>query len=337
MKSRDALQKRTAQFGRGATRLLILIAVITILPPPASPKSVPLSTEDVLVTVIDKKGDPVGGLQQGNFLAKSHRKRLKILSVARWTGPTRVLLLFDGSGSAQRWMPLERSIGLSIMRQAPPNISFAMALFARGIQEKVPFKEGYSAVANEVGALDTLARNIPKKRRKTALYNAIEAGISMFGRPHVGDTICVVTDGAENKSQSSKRQVARALLEGRVRVFGLLINTLSLNLVERNKIAADASRGFRSLIQVSGGMGYEVQTGAYPFLARLSPSLLGYADGVCRTLDLQLANTYVVKVQLPKNLRKREKWKLLITNQHGKPNPRFSTFYPRFLMGSKQK
>ena len=69
-----------------ATRFLVLIAALAILPRAAFPKSVPCANGGVLATVVDQKGKPVMGLQQSNFRAMFHRKPLRILSVTQWSG-----------------------------------------------------------------------------------------------------------------------------------------------------------------------------------------------------------------------------------------------------------
>jgi hypothetical protein len=180
-----------------------------------------------------------------------------------------------------------------------------------------------------VAAVDVHENSIRKDERRTALYDAIEMGITMFGESRPGDTVCVITDGGENSSRYGKSQIVKSLPSTGIRVSGILVNSFNLNVRGREAAAADVSNGFRSLIRVSRGMAYELQTGDYPFRSGLSLRLLEYLGNVCRTFVQQVSFTYQLQVRPLANHSKPEGWKPEVIGQDGKGDPRLSVLYPR--------
>ncbi len=309
-----------------ARQFLILIPAVVMLPFSAFPKSAPCSTESVLVTVVDRKGNPVLGLQKTNFRAKLRHKPLKILSAEPWTGQRRALLLFDVSGSMTAWVPLEKEVGLTIVRQAPPGASFAADLFARRTEARVPFTTGSAAVVKEVGALDRIARSIPRKGRRTAIFEAISVGTSMFGEARPGDIICVITDGIGVR-WTPEGQLERTLLAKGIHLYAFLLITLD-GQPGVGFPAASGRGGIEDLTAISGGRTYALETGLYPHRATLSKRLRDDIQDLCRRFDSQLQRAYMIKVRFPIHLKKPESWRLEVVDQHGKANHHMSVFYP---------
>ena len=61
-----------------------------------------------------------------------------------------------------------------------------------------------------------------KGNRATAMEDALVSALDLLQTPQVGDVICLVTDGGENASQSSKSRVEALLESAGARVYAML-------------------------------------------------------------------------------------------------------------------
>ena len=228
------------------------------------------------------------------------------------------------------WIPLEKKIGAQIISGADPKTSLAMAVFSSRIDRSVPFTAGAGAVAKEIRALDSVARGVPKKDRKTAIFDAIKESLPMFGKSRPGDVICLVTDGSENHSQSLKQELNRSLSANGTRVYAILLMAHDNDFMAHiNELPGH--RDIHELAKRSGGMTDMLWTGVYWDSRRWSSSLMESALALCQLLNLQFGNGYIIRTLLPGGLKKPESWKLKVIGQDGKVNPSLSTFYPRLL------
>ncbi len=320
----------------GKTRIgfmLLLAAAMLALPRVACPQQNRCTEESVLAAVAQPDGSPVFGFGKSNLRAKIHRNTLPILSVTPWSGPARVVLLFDLSGSMTgdaNFLPLERAIGLEIMRQAPANVSFAMAVFSSRTKVVAPFSTSFTNVEDDVENLGRISSDLPQKKRTTALFDAIQTSIGMFGSPHPGDAICLFSDGVDNASQSSKKQAERSLLAGGIRMFAIDLSGPAPERVRMPQVAEGAAN-LHDLVDVTGGRRLELP---WPMMANLEgeskpPHWSGPAPGMPKEFDWRLVRGYKVTVALPPGLEKPEGWKLEVVNQEGKANHHLAVIYPR--------
>lgn len=319
-------------FLRGRNRMLLiplLLATNFAISRAAYPQHAPCSEATVLAEVYGPQGQPVLGLQPNNFRAKHRGKSLDILKVTPWSGPARVVLLFDLSGSVTYLTRFEESIGLDIMHQAPSGMSLAMAVFASRAEVVAPFSAGTATVEKEVENLDVPARRVPKNGRRTALYDAIEFAVGMFGHPRPGDAICVISDGDENASQLTRKQAQRVLFANGIRLFAVVLpeNTiLSRDTIpEEQSGPADLSK----LAENSGGVRYVIHPST-PIERRLPPTDWSEKDfHVPQAFDQVIMRGYNLEVALPKSPRKPERWKLEVVDPKGKVDHQHFVAYPR--------
>lgn len=315
-------------FHMGAVRFLILIAAVVQMSPAVFPKNAPCSSEDFLVTVVEQKGNPVLGLQPVNFRARFHRKPLKILSVRQWSGPVRVLFLFDVSASMAGWLPLERRIGMQIIHGASRQTQFALEVFADRIEMSVPFTAAPAYILSKINALDSIARQIPKKERKTAIFDAIGKGLSMFGDGQPGDVICLITDGEQTAGQSLSTRLKRSLLAKGIRVDVLYLIAYD-NVTWEYIKELPSFRDIHALAKMSGGISYMLRTRFNWDDRRWSPSTLESALAICPLLNLQFGNGYVVRTHIPTGIRRLEAWKLEVVDRDGKVDHRLAVIHAR--------
>lgn len=309
--------------------VLLLLAMSLSISWAAYPQHEPCSEASVLVEVYGPQGQPALGLQANNFRAKHGGKTLHILKVTPWSGPARVVLLFDLSGSATvepNLTPIEKSIGLDIVRQAPTSMSLAMAVFASRTEMVAPFSAGTATVENKVENLDALARRVPKNSRRTALYDAVEFAVGMFGHPRLGDAICIISDGGNNASKISRQEAERVLLANGVRLFAVVLPD-SRPSRDRTPEQEEGPINLDKLAENSGGVRY-VLRGSTPFELRLSPAQWSErVFHVPHAFDKVITQGYNLEIALPRAIRKPERWKLEVVDPNGKVDHLHSLAY----------
>jgi hypothetical protein len=318
---------------RAGTKIVwtfLLLAMNFAISWAAYPQQPPCSAPSVLAEVYGPQGEPALGLQANNFRAKFRGKTLHILKVTPWSGPARVVLLFDLSGSATaepNLTPIEKSIGLDIVRQAPTGMSLAMAVFASRAEVVAPFSAGTATMETKIGKLDALAKRVPKNGRRTALYDAVKFAVGMFGDSRLGDAICIISDGGNNASKISRRESERALLANGVRLFAVV---LPESRPPRNR-TPDQEEGpinLNNLAEKSGGVRY-VLRGSTPFELGLSPS--HWSESVLHVpqeFDQVIMQGYNLEIALPSAFRKPEHWKLEVVDPKGKMDHQHFVAYP---------
>src|SRR5260370_34132044 len=72
----------------------------------------------------------------------------------------------------------------------------------------------------------------------------------MFDRPHLGDTIYVITDGGDNASKITTKDVARTLAEGGVRLFAFTFQRDSAGTSPEERIGPGS---VRQIVEDTGG------------------------------------------------------------------------------------
>lgn len=301
-------------------RVLLLLAMSLAVSWPAYPQHDPCPEASFLVEVYGPQGQPVLALKPNNFRAMHRGKTLHILKVTPWSGPARVVLLFDLSGSATaepNMTPIEKSIGLDIVRQAPAGMSFAMAVFASRARVVAPFSAGTAAVENKVENLEALAENVSKSDRTTALYDAVKFAVGMFGHPHPGDAICVISDGGNNTSKISRHQAERILVANGVRLFAIYLPDARPTR-EQSPEEAEGPFNLSDLAETSGGLGCVVQA-SIPSKPRLSPNHWSESIfHVPQAFEQLIMQGYNLEFALPTAFRKPERWKLEVVDASGK-------------------
>jgi hypothetical protein len=306
----------------------VLLAMSLAISWAAYPQRRPCSEATVLVEVYGPQGQPAHGLQPNSFRAKHRGKTLHILKVTPWSGPARVVLLFDLSGSVAKLAQFERSIGLDIMRQAPAGTSLAMAVFGSHAEVVAPFSAGTATVGKEIGNLDALSSRVPKADRKTALYDAIEFAVGMFGHPRPGDTICVISDGDENASQISLQQVHHILLANRIRLFAVVLPEAWVFPRDSTPEEQSGPANLSKLVDTSGGVRYIINPST-PIERRLPPTdWSATLFRVPQQFDQLIMQGYNLEITLPSAFRKPERWKLEVVDASGKVDHQHFVAYP---------
>jgi hypothetical protein len=142
------------------------------------------------------------GLTPDDFAATAGHLKLRVAAV-KPVFRNRVLVLLD-AGSNPDNGSLEKMADL--VGEAPPGMPVAFGIFAH----RAEFTSGF---ITEPDRLDSSIKNVlaesPKNGKKSDLNNALLEALTRFGPHQAGDTILLVTSGAEHESNRAMRSLQK--------------------------------------------------------------------------------------------------------------------------------
>lgn len=180
------------------------------------------NVQTLLVTVTDGKGNLVDDLKREAFsVFDGEGRRLEIVSFVAGDVPASIAVLLDASGSMSRGeTALARNALLRFFRHCHAGDEFFVGAFNHDQQLLV---DGSNDAETILSALDLYT--LSRKRGMTALYDALYLAMNRVGRGrHRRRAVILVTDGADNASQYTFEEIRRAVREGDVPVYAVVVN-----------------------------------------------------------------------------------------------------------------
>ena len=182
---------------------------------------------NITVNVDGPDGLPVTNLQASDFRGTLRGNAIEVVRATYEKSPRRLLILLDVSKSMTR-SPGEWSATLGMLEEfvagAPSNVSVGVMIFAGGTTLITGFVRDRSTTVARLAGLKTITKQSVEGIGKTAIFDALGTGLSLFGPARPGDSILLVTDAGENASMEKEPQLQKRLLESSVRVFALLVS-----------------------------------------------------------------------------------------------------------------
>jgi hypothetical protein len=305
----------------------------------AAQLSVSCQQRTVAANVLNRHGVPVTGLGAKDFRATSRGRPVTILSAQRIEIPARIVILLDTS-SSMRGRPLLQSprsdkfqIAEAAVRDlisvASTESPLSFMSFADKIEDRIDFSDGRPAVVRWLNS-ETSVGTKPLRGR-TVLFDAIRAALQQFGHRQVGDSVLVITDGADAISRTTASQIAPMLRDLGVRLFAFLLDDSNRTMEER--AGRDA---LSELVRNSGGFmatfAPNVAVPMYPGLAYLyNDKAQTFVKEDMAILNAQVSGFYVLKLELPKPTSGPEKWKLKAVDVKGRNRKDITLTYPQKL------
>jgi von Willebrand factor type A domain-containing protein len=298
----------------------------------------PCLKRTIPVHVLDVEGKPVSGLLAGNFRAKYRGRPVQIPGFSTDVSARRIVLLLDASGSITdtttvMWRA-EQVLAADLMLHGPQPSSLALMVFASEVEDKVGFAQGPLAVAKRLETLRAERDPVPGGHGKTALYDAILAGLAELKPARFGDVIYVITDGGDNQSRSKPSEVERALVTQGVRLFVVLFNNFT---PARGRAPGDDPSILRGLVERSGGVcsmvsgDSSVVSGDSSLQTGFTERRLADTVAAARPLYKEMREFYRLEIELPEEVDKPRKWKLEVSTDRGKKKEHFLAFYPELF------
>ncbi len=171
----------------------------------------------VPVTVTDRFGRVIAGLDESNFRVFEDKRERPIVSLSATDAPVSVCLLFDTSGSMADKLDTAREATKRFFETLNPDDEACLITFA----ERPVLRRGFASdFANMQNSL--LAE---KAKGVTALIDAVFLGLHqsrLAGSPR--RAVVIVSDGLENHSRYTKRELMGYAVEADVQIHTIGIH-----------------------------------------------------------------------------------------------------------------
>jgi Ca-activated chloride channel family protein len=239
--------------GEGQVRVFRLALFIALLVLPRglpgqtdSAKSPTISVDVNLVvlpaTVRDQQGQFVSGLQKDDFRVFENHQPQQIRLFQQGDVPVSAGLLVDDSASMESKRKDVLAAALAFVKSSNPQDQMFVVDFNDKIALGLPNTELFSTSASELEA----ALNGVPARGRTALYDAIEAGLNHLKRASRDKKVLIaITDGGDNASHHKLKEVLEDAARSNVMIY-------AIGLIDEHN--GDQNPGFlRKITRITGG------------------------------------------------------------------------------------
>jgi Ca-activated chloride channel family protein len=227
----------------------------------------------VPVTVTDAMNRPVIGLDQNNFQLFEGNKRQEIKHFSNEDAPISLGIIVDTSGSMNDKLDRARDAVTQFCEMANPQDEFFMITFAESPRLVADFTDSPERIENE------LLMTGPKGR--TALLDAIYMGLRKMRSARYGrKALLIISDGGDNHSRYSERELKTAVKEADVMIY-------AVGIYDRYVLTQEEIMGPELLKNVTG------LTGGQAF-ALTNPNEL---PGAAKSIGSQLRHQYMLAYQ----------------------------------------
>jgi len=257
----------------------VLAGALCLLAPGLQAAQIVVDVEEVTlpVSVLDRNGQPVHGLEPGHFRVFEDGVEQEIWSFRQEDVPISVGLVIDSSGSMNNKREHVSSAALVFVRESNPDDETFIVTF----NDEAFLEQNFTrSVGNLIDALENIYN-----RGETAVNDAIYLGVEHVESEGGMDkkALLVVSDGEDNASVYRQEDVIERLRESDVTVYaiGLLEqNDTSGGLFRRSRssIARDA---LEDIVEVTGGRAF-------------FPKSLDEVEEICRQIARDLRNQYTI-------------------------------------------
>ncbi len=170
----------------------------------------------VPVTVMDTATRIVTGLQQSNFQVLEDGKPQKIEYFYTQDAPLSLGIIFDQSGSMGQAVNTSRDAIKEFMKASNPDDEFFLIMFSDKPQLMGDFTNSPEDIDGK------LVYTVP--RGLTALWDAVYLGLSkMKTAKYPKRVLMIFSDGGENHSRYSGKELLRVVREADVQIYGVAI------------------------------------------------------------------------------------------------------------------
>jgi len=210
------------------------------------------------VTVTDARGRYVSDLANEAFTILEDGRPQRIVSISREATPISLGVVIDTSGSMVNKWPAVRSAVSSLLEGLDDRDEMFLLTFADSPWRQLDFTGDPAALATRLGQLRPVG--------STALYDGVVQAVSQMRRARPGSrkVLFLVSDGGDNHSRATEREVRRLVEEEDVQVHAIGIHDVMPDMEER--------RGpwiLEDLSEMTGGQHYMIRdAGELPRLAR---------------------------------------------------------------------
>ena len=182
--------------------------------PPDSTLRVDSALVLVPVRVTTQSGSSVTNLRKDDFVLSDNGAERSITYFAKEDAPVSVGVLLDVSNSMRNKMAKSSEAATEFFRYASPDDEFFLVEFNGRARLQVPFTREWQRIASEISHA--------KASGLTALLDAIHLGLAQMKHARNGrKALVVLSDGGDNFSRRSLRELTNTLIESEVQVYSM--------------------------------------------------------------------------------------------------------------------
>ena len=246
-------------------------ANFTPYPKPDLRVDVPLILIPVHVTT--PLGNSITNLRKENFRLFEDGAEQTISNFAKEDAPVSVGLVFDTSGSMHTKIEKASEAAAVFFKTANPEDEFFLVEFSDRPKLTLPFTRDSDEVYRRITRVHTSGR--------TALLDAIHMALAQMKQAHyLRKAIVILSDGGDNRSRYTEREVREALLESDVQVYAMGIFDLDPS-KSPTREELDGPRLLTELAEETGGRHFPVNH-------------LDDLPAVCDRIGRELRNQYLL-------------------------------------------
>ncbi len=241
----------------------------------------------VPVTVTDPYDRIVTGLGEDNFEIYDDKVQQKILSFSTEDAPISVGMIFDTSGSMSDKIQKSKEAALEFFKTSNPEDEFMLISFSDRPYLVSAFTDNYENI------LDRML--FVKAGGRTSLLDAIYLCLNRMKKSQTSrKALLVISDGGDNHSRYTERDIKRAVRESDVQIYAIGVFE---PLADRDRTPEEAAGPslLSELANISGGRMFSVD----------DPSEL---PDIAEKISIQLRNQYVIGYK-PSNLVRDGRWR----------------------------
>ncbi len=253
----------------------------------ATPIHVDVNMVVVNVTVTDPYDRIVTGLDRNNFQVYDDKVEQKIETFSTEDAPIAVGLIFDSSGSMSDKIEKSKEAALQFFKTSNPEDEFML----------INFSERPNLISGWTSKFENLQDRLifVKSGGKTALLDAIYLGLHEMRQASTNRrAMLVISDGGDNHSRYTERDVRRAVKEANVQIYAVgIFEPLS----SRNRTPEEAGGPalLADLAEISGGRLFSVENA-------------DELPDIAEKISIELRNQYVIGYR-PSNLVRDGRWR----------------------------
>jgi Ca-activated chloride channel homolog len=259
--------------------------------PPANAVGKPLlrSVNMVLVpvTVLDPYQRLVTGLEADNFRVYEDGVQQEIVHFSEDDVPISIGVIFDASSSMSDKLAKAKMAAMQFFQTANPQDEFFLVDFSNRAELISPFTSDISQLRDRL--------MFTRDAGRTALFDAIYLGLSqMRGAHNSRKALLIISDGGENHSRYSERDVREFLRESDVQLYAIGVYE---PLADRFRTPEEGEGPalLQELAEMSGGRVFPV-------------SNINELPDIASKISMELRNQYVLGYK-PSNHDNNGKWR----------------------------
>ncbi|HKV81338.1 MAG TPA: VWA domain-containing protein, partial [Candidatus Sulfotelmatobacter sp.] len=171
----------------------------------------------VPVTVTDHDGKTIGNLHADDFNVFDDQRSQKIVSFSSDDAPCSVGLLLDISGSMQQSLSGAKEMAQAFFGTANPDDEFLLLTVSTQPAAISGFTTDIATLEESIG--------LAKPGGLTALIDTVYLGLKRMREAHwPRRALLILSDGMDNHSRYSQRQLMRMALEADVQIYTIVID-----------------------------------------------------------------------------------------------------------------